>query len=253
MAVSAVATAAPRPLASQQPLETETARLPARGALVFSATYEFQTSSQGTEHAVPFAFEYGLSDRLTLLLEPVAFTAIRPETTPNATGIGDLELTLQYLTRSETRALPAIAIAVEEKLPTARNREIGSGRADFTPYLIVSKRFGAFDAHANVGYSIMGRPAGVPVQNTLNLAFALEDRITPRLTAVAEVLSTTAAATVGEGGESSLVAPEIAGAEQVFLAGGRYALSGRTALSFGITYDNTGAVLFRPGLTIDWR
>src|SRR5437899_12979627 len=82
-------------LRAQQPLETETARLPARGALLLSGTYEFQTAQQGTEHALPLALEYGITNRLTLLVEPVVMTAIRPDTPPNATGLGDLEVTLQ--------------------------------------------------------------------------------------------------------------------------------------------------------------
>ena len=239
-----------RALHAQQPLETETARLPARGALLLSGTYEFQTSPQGTEHAVPVALEYGITNRLTLLLEPVVMTAIRPETPPNATGLGDLEVTLQYLARPEQRLAPAIAFAVEEKLPTARNRQIGTGKADFTPYIIASKRFGRFDAHANVGYSFMGRPAGLAVQNTLNLALALEGYITPRFCTVAEVLSTSAAAGA-DGGESSVAAPEIAGAEQVAMLGVRYLHSRHSWFSLGVTYDNTGAVLLRPGVTLE--
>jgi hypothetical protein len=237
-------------LAAQQPLETETARLPRRHALVVSGTYEFQTSGQGTEHDVPLALEYGLTDRLTLLAEPVLLTAIRPEGSPNATGLGDIEVTLQFLAREEGRAMPALALAAEEKFPTATNRQIGSGRADFTPYLIASKRLGHFDVHANVGYSFMGRPAGLVVQNTLNVALAIEDHLTSRVDLMAEALSTTAAA-LGGGGESSLNAPEIAGAEQVGMVGVRYRRGPYTWLSLGLTYDNTQALLLRPGITLE--
>jgi hypothetical protein len=237
-------------LGAQQPLETETARLPPRGALVASGTYEFQTSTQGTEHALPVAFEYGLSNRLALLLEPVVVTAIRPESPPNATGLGDFEMTLQYLARAESPWLPALAVAAEEKIPTATNRQIGTGKADFTPFLIASKRFGRFDAHANIGYSFMGKPAGLPIHNTLNLAVALEDRMSPSTVLMAEVLSTTAAAVEGEG-EASVTSPEIAGAEQVVMVGVRYRRGQHAWFSLGITYDNTKATLFRPGVTIE--
>ncbi len=40
-------------------LETETARLPAAGHGEFSLALEYQTSSGGTEFAVPVAIEYG--------------------------------------------------------------------------------------------------------------------------------------------------------------------------------------------------
>ncbi|HKW08955.1 MAG TPA: transporter, partial [Gemmatimonadaceae bacterium] len=227
-----------RGLVAQQPLETETARLPRRGGLLVSGTYEFQASPQGTEHAVPVALEYGIANRLALLVEPVLVTMIRPEAPPNATGVGDLEVTLQYLARGEGRLMPALALAAEEKLPTATNRQIGTGRADFTPYLIASKHIGRNEVHANVGYSFMGKPAGLSVQNTINLALAIERQMTPRLGVVAEVLSTSAAAGA-DGGESSVNAPEIAGAEQVAMVGMRYRRGPNIWYSIGVTYDNT--------------
>jgi hypothetical protein len=235
---------------AQQPLETETARLPARGAVLVSPEYEFQTSTAGTEHALPFAFELGLSDRLALLVEPVFYTAIRPKTGSRASGAGDLEVTLQYLASRETATMPALALAAEVKVPTARNRLIGTGRTDFTPYLIASKRFGQFDLHGNVGYSFVGRPRGISVQNTLNLALGLEDHLTPRFDLVGEVLSTTAAAGA-DGGENSPNAPEIGGAEQVGMIGARLLVRPRLWLSAGVTYDNNQAVLFRPGITFE--
>lgn len=236
-------------LTAQQPLETETARLPRRGETVVSLTYEFQTSGQGTEHALPFALEYGITNRLTALVEPVFYTSIHPRGGVYATGLGDVEATLQWLALPETHRRPALALAAEAKIPTATNRQIGTGKADFTPYLIASKRFGKFDVHANVGYAFVGKPAGLPVQNTVSLAFALEDHLTPHVELVAEVLSTTAAAGAGEG-EASARAPEIAGAEQVGMLGARYLFGRFTWLSLGVTYDNTKAVLLRPGITV---
>ncbi|MGH7513501.1 MAG: hypothetical protein ACREOQ_11320, partial [Gemmatimonadales bacterium] len=78
---------------SAQMLETETARPLGHGVLEVSGNFEYQTSSEGHEAAVPFAAEYGLTDRLELLVEPVAWTAIRPNAGARATGVGDLEAT----------------------------------------------------------------------------------------------------------------------------------------------------------------
>ena len=236
-------------LGAQQPLETETARLPARHELVVGASYEFQTSSQGTEHAVPLALEYGFTKRLAVLVEPVLYTAIRPAAGRAATGIGDLEATVQLLVVDETAYLPAVALAAELKFPTARNRAIGTGRTDFTPYLIASKRFGRFDAHANLGYSFVGQPSGLVVQNTVNLAFAVENHLTRTIDVMAEVLSTTASLSGGEGTVDPN-APELAGAEQVGMLGIRVRRGSRTWLSLGVTYDNTNAILLRPGIAI---
>ena len=65
-----------------QVLETETARLRLKGAVQLGGNFEYQTSSEGRESAVPFIFEYGITDRLELVVEPVAGTRIRPKRGP---------------------------------------------------------------------------------------------------------------------------------------------------------------------------
>ena len=175
------AAGAPPVLRAQQPLETETARSPRRGETVVSLTYECQTSGQGQQHALPFAVEYGLTTRLTARVEPVFYTAIRPRGGTPATGLGDVEATLQWLALPATRVRPAVALAAEAKIPTATDRQIGTGKADVTLYLIASKGVGAFDGHVNGGHSFVGKPAGLAVQNTLNLAVALEAHLSPRV------------------------------------------------------------------------
>src|ERR1700720_2533017 len=82
-----------------QILETETARPLRAGQLEIGAGYEFQQSHEGDETAIPFAFELGITNRLGLLVEPVPYTAIRPEVGQSATGPGDLEITASYLLR----------------------------------------------------------------------------------------------------------------------------------------------------------
>jgi hypothetical protein len=237
---------------AQQPLETETARLPHRGAYFVGLTFEAQTSPDGTEQALPFAFEYGVTDKLAFLIEPVFYTSIRPKRGigRTATGAGDLETTLQYLVHNESASSPAFAVAAEVKIPTAKDPLIGTRRADFTPYVIASKRYGHYDVHGNLGYSFVGKPAGITVNNTVNFALALEDHVTPRFDLVAEILETSAAA-AGAGGESSPTSPEIAGAETAGMLGMRFLPRPGLFLTFGVTYDNTKAVLFRPGLTFE--
>ena len=72
---------------AQQPLETETARLPPRGMLLTSLTYEFQTSPQGTEHAAHLAFEYGISNRVALVDQAVLYRSSRATAGRSRTGV----------------------------------------------------------------------------------------------------------------------------------------------------------------------
>ena len=61
------------------PLETETARLLKQGQLETDVAVEYQTSNEGSEFAVPLEFEYGITDWLSLVVEPVAVSAMRPK------------------------------------------------------------------------------------------------------------------------------------------------------------------------------
>lgn len=75
-------------------------------------------------------------------MEPAFYTAIRPKVGPHATGAGDTEVTLTHLFFNERATLPALAIAGEVKFPTAKDKLIGTGKTDYTGYLIASKRVG---------------------------------------------------------------------------------------------------------------
>lgn len=231
--------------AAAQTLETETARLLSRKAVKFGANFEYQTSSDGRERALPMFFEYGLSSTTELVVEPVVYTAIRPKAGPRATGAGDLEITLVQRILAETSSRPAFALAGEVKVPTARNALIGTRKTDFAAYLIASRRFGWLDTHANVGYTVVGKPAGSMLKNIANFAIAgmLDLGLKNRL--FVEVLGNTAATA---GAESSAT-PEAAGGEVVgTLGAGRY-LGRQTLVTFGLSYDSNGALLFRPGIT----
>ncbi len=234
-----------------QPLETESARLIRRGAFTAESTFEFQTSSEGREIAVPFDFEYGISDRTELAVEPVPYTSIQPRRGhgSSATGPGDVEVMLTHLLIAES-SFPALALAAEVKIPTASNNLIGTGKTDFAGYLILSKRYGRSDTHFNLAYNVLGQPEGASLSNTIGYAVAEEFRISPRLELVAELTGVTSATGEGaEGAPSPVLVAEAPGAEQVVLAGMRYDISPRMTLAMGVSYDNNHALLVRPGLT----
>src|SRR5258705_1486755 len=198
---------------SAQVLETETARLlPAHWWKVGNA-FEVQTSGEGTEAAIPFAIEYGLSDRIELLVEPVPYAAIRPNAGRHATGVGDVEATVTGLLRHESHSVPAFALAAEVKFATARDSLIGSGEPDYTGYLIASKRFGRFDTHMNFAYAHGGRRDTVHLNNIVSFAAASVYRAAARCIVFGEVLGNTGAVPGTESATNG--APEVAGGELV--------------------------------------
>ncbi|MDQ6802977.1 MAG: transporter [Acidobacteriota bacterium] len=238
-------------LFASQPLETETARLLPAGVVKLEGTLEAQTSKEGRERAFPLVIEYGLTDRTELTVEPVFGTAIRPKAGPSAAGPGDLEITLTHLLLPESSGAPALAVAGELKLPTARNRLIGTGKTDYTLWGIASKRIARIDLHGNIGYTVVGRPPGTRLSNTINYALAEEFHATPTFDVVSEVVGNTSA--TGDRSETSstgnTTTPELAGAENSFLLGVRYHARPNLFLSIGLSYDNNHALLVRPGVT----
>jgi hypothetical protein len=238
---------------ASQPLETETARLPAQGHGAVEGTFEYQTSTDGTETAVPLDIEYGVLDRLELAVEPVLYTSINPDKGKSASGFGDVETTLTWLVLPEQGWQPAFAIAGEVKFPTANSDLIGTGQTDYRVIAIASKLFGSVDVHANLGYTFPGSPPGVQLMNYYDYALAAEYHVNPKFDLVTEVVGNASSLDQPEGTQSGggepTVTPEAAGNEVVGMIGARYVPTRNVALALGITYDNNHAWLFRPGIT----
>jgi len=239
---------------SAQVLETEDSRPLAVGQWVAGTAIEFQTSKDGTETAIPFGIEYGLTHRFTILIEPVVYTKIHNKIGNSATGIGDLEFTIFYQLLKEKKIMPAISLSAEVKFPTAKNSLIGTGKTDFTPFLIASKNIGKFYTSLNLSYTFLGKPAGVVAGNLFNYAVGTIYNASEKNIFFGEIYGNTSAfgTDVPEitGINNSANTPEISGGELVGSLGyGRY-VGKKLLLSFGISYDNNHAILFRQG--IEW-
>jgi hypothetical protein len=244
--------ALPAQRAHAQLLETETARLLRRGWWKVGGAFETQSSADGREMAVPLLLEYGVSARLELLVEPVPYTEIRPSVGRHATGPGDIEATATFGLLTERGAAPALALAAEVKIPTANDVLIGTGRADYTTYLIASKRLGRLDTHYNVAYSIIGSPAGTSLNNIWSGAVAAVLPAGHRWQVFGEALGNTAAAPEAEGGDApgeTTPVPEAAGAEVVGTLGAGFLVVPSSLLYFGVSYDNNKAAQLRVGST----
>ena len=240
-----------------QVLETEESNPLQPGQFEFGTGIEFQTSKEGSETALPLALEYGISRKFTLLVEPVAYTSIRPKTGPSATGIGDLEITLFYQIIKEKTILPSISVSGEIKIPTAKNTLIGTGKTDYTPILIMSKTTGNFYTSLNLSYTFLGKPAEVVANDLFNYALGTIFKASPKSILFAEIYGNTSALSGGETPEGTIVADpnistkEISGGETVGAVGYGYYLSKTFLISLGVSYDNNNAVLIRPG--IEWK
>jgi len=238
-----------------QPLETESTRLLPAGGFELEAGFEHQRSSDGTESALPLAIEYGVTDRLALLVEPVPYNRIHDRGIRPQRGMGDVEVTATTLLRRERSHSPSFAFAGEVKIPTAKNIRIGSGETDYAVYLIGGKRSGRWDTQVNLGYTFVGAPTGVQVNNVVNFAVSEEYRWKEQWDLVGEVFGNTAAQNGGEGAPvapGASVTPEIGGTEVVGTLGVRYRSRDGITSSLGLSVDTNGAILVHPGITLRW-
>ncbi|NVO02828.1 MAG: transporter [Bacteroidetes bacterium] len=238
-----------------QVLETEESKPLLPGQFEIGTGLEYQVSKEGSESALPLAIEYGLTKKFTLLVEPVGFTSIRPKIGSSAKGIGDLEVTLFYQFVSEKKVMPSISLSAEIKIPTAQNMLIGTGKTDYTPFLIVSKTTGKFFTSLNLSYTFLGKPAGVVANNLFNYGLGTIFTVSPKSILYAEIYGNTSAVGDGETPEGVNTNPsvntELSGGETVGAIGYGYYLKKELLLSFGVNYDNNNAFLFRPG--IEWK
>jgi hypothetical protein len=237
-----------------QPLETESTRLLRKGTFELEAGLEHQRSGDGTETATPLAIEYGITNRLELLVEPVPYNRIHDTGARSQTGIGDVEVTMTMLLRQERKGSPSLALAGEVKAPTAKNLRIGTGETDYSLYFIGGKRSGRWDTQVNLGYTFLGAPSGVHLNNVENFAVSEEYQWKERVQLVGEVFGHTAAQNTGEG-SGTPAAPgttEIGGAEIVGTVGARYLSFDGVTYSIGLSVDNNAALLIHPGITLRW-
>ena len=236
--------------AAAQELETETARVGEPGLVAGGIGFEYQTSSEGSESALPIFIEAVPVERLELVVEPVPYADVKPKTGASASGPGDLEVTLIGLVLHEAGWMPALALAGEVKIPVASNDLIGTGEYDFTGYLILSRRFGQLDVHFNAGYALLGAPPGVQVSNIFSFALAARYFVGAKLDLHAEVFADTESSGENEGagtGTGMGASGELAGGELFATVGAGYKLEPWLLLSLGFTYDNNNAFMVHPG------
>jgi hypothetical protein len=134
---------------------------------------EFQTDSEGSEYDFPLLFEYTLTDKLKLTVEPNS-TYIRKKTHGSIAGFGEMETSLTCDFYAERRYRPGLSALGLVKWPTATHAELGTGKTDYSLGIIASMAFVHADMDFNVLYTFVGSPPGVHLQNTVEVSLSSE-------------------------------------------------------------------------------
>lgn len=221
----------------------------------FSGNYE--TSPDEKLLTFPLNVGYGISERFTLELEPTLLTSINLVGDTNETGIGDFETKLFYRIADEKKASPSLAIAGDFKIPVAKNRYIGTGKADFTPIFIAGKTFGRFSTYINLRYTFVGKPEGIPVNNFGTYDGALVYASVNENFLFAEVYGNTSA--IRHIDSTDLTLPsrsilgnsEFSGGQTVFSLGFGFHVHNGIVLSMAASYSNTNSLLLSAGIAVE--
>lgn len=165
------------------------------------------------------ALTYGVFDRLEVGLAIQRINQDGPGTAPTR-GFEDLHFNAKYKFLNETTGFPALAAAMDIKLPTAnRSKSLSTGKADETLLLIATKSLAPLAIHANLGYTIVGNVAGANLRNRLRGGSAMEWALDRQWSIVGEV---TGASRAEIGGKNAAD----------FQLGFRYALQPTLVLDF---------------------
>src|SRR5256885_4310702 len=90
-------------------LETETAQLGKQGEGLFSAAMQFERDKDGGTTVFTLnQFEYAITDRSEILIEPFFYEWDNPADGSRFGGVGDLEITPSYMVVQEQGFIPAI-------------------------------------------------------------------------------------------------------------------------------------------------
>ncbi len=211
-ALCAVALVAPA-LRADTVLETETAELGKKGEGLISNSMQFEHTPDGRTTFSLFQFEYAITDRSEILIEPFFQEWDKPKVGKSFHGAGDLEITPSYMIvlDNEQTWQPAVVLAFKIKVPTARNRDIGTGKYDYYPYFIFGKKIGNWLFNANLGVNFFGQTSGEPHRkDQLIYDFSVERKLTPKWSVFAEVFANSKPEAGAKGTFSGAVATEYA-------------------------------------------
>ncbi len=197
---------------------------------------------------------YGVTDRLMVGADILYSRQESDRSHADERGLDDINVGITYRLLDEGVGRPAVGVVGFAALPTAdKDKGLGTEKLDAGFKLILSKSLlPSLVGHINVGYTFVGKSSEFKRRNEVTGGVGLEYAITPRLSALAEVVGNTNR----EDGRK-LNGDEIrqSDLQAVGRAGFRYIftdwLTGSLGVSGGFTHDSPDRGAFAL-LTVIW-
>ena len=223
-------------------LETETAELGVKGDSLISTALQVERSKDGgLAYFTVNQYEYAITDRSEILIEPFFYEWDKPKHGPAYSGVGDLEITPSYMMMLDDPHswLPAALAAFKLKVPTATNRNIGTGEFDYQPYIILGKNIGPWIWNANIGYDFVTHVKGERLKDQFIYDLSVQRNITERLGLYAEIFSNSSPAFGEKGTFAGAIAAE-------------YKFNEHFNVYTSLGYDTDSVTTLRSGFNIEW-
>lgn len=214
-------------------IETETAQLGKQGDALISQSIEFVHGKDGSGGGTLTQFEYAITDRSEILIEPFFYLWEHPKGEKREDGVGDLEITPSYMVVQENGWVPAILLATKVKVPTGARNVGGTRKYDFYPYLIFGQHVGDWIFNANLGVNFARKIEGSGYDRTTVWDLEAEREVAPNLTAFFEVYS---------------AEDHVKTVSTAF----EYQISKRVNLFTAFSYNENHEVIVRPGLNFEF-
>lgn len=133
--------------------------------------------------------EYGFFDWIEYDIEfPYRFLSPTDREEPYVTGLGDIAMLLAVNPIKETKYIPAMSLAGTMKLNNGNeDRDLGTGRNDYTITWLMSKQFQKLTAVINFGYKFVGKPPDTDWRNVFQQSYALKYQLTEALVVAVEM------------------------------------------------------------------
>ncbi len=218
-------------------LETETAELGAQNEWLVSNSIQFEKGPDGRARFTLFQYEYAISDRAEILIEPFFQEWVSPKGGEKFHGPGDLEITPSYMVSLEGDRAPAVVLALKVKVPTGKTPDIGTGKYDYFPYVILGKHYGDWTFNANIGVDFIGKVDGENLRDQGILALSAERKVSNKLSFYTEIFGNTSPAAGVRGTVAGAVAME-------------YQVSEHFNYFVSMGYDSDHLYNIRPGFNI---
>ena len=144
-------------------------------ALVFSARYDVQLWT--LRDSVSYLFVEG-SEAVVPGVGAVRGSSAAADS--SASGLGDATLSATYVAHYDAASRFGVDVGGKVKLATAEDDRLGTGENDYGALVEVYKDFGPWTAFGGLGYTVMGSPPGVTLNDVVSFAFGASYRLDER-------------------------------------------------------------------------